>query len=102
MEAVFQAPKRRARVYETYEAPLPIPTLEQDATQQQQLVFKAELVNNHVIVRDLNHIQSLYSKVGPQNTAHSCPEPCILRVTLYTTVMMLYIHQRENGPYGNV
>lgn len=66
MEAVFQAPKRRAKVYEAYEAPLPLPIFEQDARQHHHVVFKAELVNNHVIVRDPYHILSLYSKVGPQ------------------------------------
>ena len=68
MEAVFQAPKRRARVYEAYEAPLPVPIYEQDVTNPHHLVFKAELLNNHVIVRNPDYIQSLYSKVGQQNT----------------------------------
>ncbi|XP_012688129.2 tRNA-splicing endonuclease subunit Sen2 [Clupea harengus] len=62
MEAVFQAPKRRARVYEAYEAPLPVPIFEQDVTNPHHLVFKAELLNNHVIVRNPDYIQSLYSK----------------------------------------
>lgn len=76
MEAVFQAPKRRARVYEAYEAPLPIPTSQHDTTQQHHhLVLKADLVNNHVIVRDPYHILCLYSKVGSQNTDYSCSDP---------------------------
>ncbi|XP_041946296.1 tRNA-splicing endonuclease subunit Sen2 isoform X1 [Alosa sapidissima] len=62
MEAVFQAPKRRARVYEVYEAPLPVLTFDQDAAHRHHLVFKAELINNHVIVRHPDYIQSLYSK----------------------------------------
>ncbi|XP_030633503.1 tRNA-splicing endonuclease subunit Sen2 [Chanos chanos] len=62
-EAVFQAPKRRAKIYESYEAPLPVPFLkEQTSLHQGRPVFKAELVNQYVIVRDPYDIQALYGK----------------------------------------
>ncbi|XP_063072681.1 tRNA-splicing endonuclease subunit Sen2 [Engraulis encrasicolus] len=62
MEAVFQPPKRRARVYESYEGPLPVPTSQQNVTQPHKLIFKAELVNNRVIVKEPAHIHNLYTK----------------------------------------
>ncbi|KAJ8395327.1 hypothetical protein AAFF_G00033120 [Aldrovandia affinis] len=61
-EAVFEAPKRRARVYESYEAPFPVPTSAEDAKLQEHHVYRAEIVNQHVIVRDPDHIQALYGK----------------------------------------
>uniref|UniRef100_A0AAY4DG29 tRNA-splicing endonuclease subunit Sen2 n=1 Tax=Denticeps clupeoides TaxID=299321 RepID=A0AAY4DG29_9TELE len=53
--AVFQAPKRRPRVYEAYEAPLPAPRAGEDG-------FSAELVHGHVVVRDPGHVQALYGQ----------------------------------------
>lgn len=62
MEAVFQAPKRRPRVYETYDAPFPVPLAAVDARLQQTLIYRADMVNQHVVVRDPDHIQALYGK----------------------------------------
>ncbi|XP_041747158.1 tRNA-splicing endonuclease subunit Sen2 isoform X2 [Coregonus clupeaformis] len=61
-DAVFQAPKRRARVYEAYDAPFPVPLAAEEARLQQTLIYRAEMVNQHVIVRDPEHIQALYGK----------------------------------------
>ncbi|XP_023655551.1 tRNA-splicing endonuclease subunit Sen2 isoform X1 [Paramormyrops kingsleyae] len=60
-EAVFQAPKRRARVYESYEAPFPVLGYENEADLEQH-IYRAEIVNQHVIVRDPKHIEALYGK----------------------------------------
>uniref|UniRef100_A0A672FC18 tRNA-intron lyase n=1 Tax=Salarias fasciatus TaxID=181472 RepID=A0A672FC18_SALFA len=52
MQADFRAPRRRTRVREDYQAPLP-----RDRTH-----FRAELINQHVLVRDPDHIQKLYKQ----------------------------------------
>ncbi|CAB1315719.1 unnamed protein product [Coregonus sp. 'balchen'] len=65
-DAVFQAPKRRARVYEAYDAPFPVPLAAEEARLQQTLIYRAEMVNQHVIVRDPEHIQALYGKASYQ------------------------------------
>lgn len=52
MEAGFRAPKRRTRVYEVYEGPLP---LNQDHDQ-----IRADLINQQVLVQDPEHIRTLY------------------------------------------
>uniref|UniRef100_A0A674C202 tRNA-splicing endonuclease subunit Sen2 n=1 Tax=Salmo trutta TaxID=8032 RepID=A0A674C202_SALTR len=62
MDAVFQAPKRRPRVYEAYDAPFPVPLAAVDARLQQTLIYRADMVNQHVVVRDPEHIQALYGK----------------------------------------
>ncbi|KAM6979838.1 LOW QUALITY PROTEIN: tRNA-splicing endonuclease subunit Sen2 [Aplochiton taeniatus] len=61
-EAVFQAPKRRARVYEAYGTSFPVPLSHEDAVSQDERVYRAELVNHHIVVRDPRHIHALYSK----------------------------------------
>lgn len=61
-EAVFQAPKRRARVYEAYEAPFPVPLTAEEARLQVDVVYRAEILNKNVIVRNPDHIQALYCK----------------------------------------
>ncbi|KAG9260360.1 tRNA-splicing endonuclease subunit Sen2 isoform X1 [Astyanax mexicanus] len=64
MEAVFQAPKRRPKVYESFESPLPVPFTSVQGTSSLQgaLICKAEIINQHVIVREADHIQALYGK----------------------------------------
>nr|XP_006631170.1 PREDICTED: tRNA-splicing endonuclease subunit Sen2 [Lepisosteus oculatus]XP_015203520.1 PREDICTED: tRNA-splicing endonuclease subunit Sen2 [Lepisosteus oculatus]XP_015203521.1 PREDICTED: tRNA-splicing endonuclease subunit Sen2 [Lepisosteus oculatus] len=61
-EAVFQAPKRRARVYESYAGPFPV-TVSADKGQNKECrIYRAEIVNQHVLVRDPEDIQALYGK----------------------------------------
>ncbi|KAJ8258649.1 hypothetical protein COCON_G00176610 [Conger conger] len=78
-EAVFQAPKRRVRVYESYEAPFPVPVSAEDAQFQQHHVYRAEILNQHVIVRDPDHIQAIYGKgfFGKGILSRSRPEHSI-------------------------
>ncbi|XP_070289709.1 tRNA-splicing endonuclease subunit Sen2 [Myotis yumanensis] len=56
-EAFFHAPKRKRRVYENYESPFPIPFGQKDFK-----IFRAEMINNNVIVRDAEDIEQLYGK----------------------------------------
>ncbi|KAL1265203.1 hypothetical protein QQF64_003230 [Cirrhinus molitorella] len=58
-EAVFQAPKRRAKVYESFEAPLPILLSAED---EEHIIYRAEIIGHHVIVTNPAHIQPLYEK----------------------------------------
>uniref|UniRef100_A0A2K5SI75 tRNA-splicing endonuclease subunit Sen2 n=1 Tax=Cebus imitator TaxID=2715852 RepID=A0A2K5SI75_CEBIM len=59
-EAVFHAPKRKRRVYETYESPLPIPFGQDHGPQKEFKIFRAEMINNNVIVRNAEDIEQLY------------------------------------------
>uniref|UniRef100_A0A2K5DAS6 tRNA-splicing endonuclease subunit Sen2 n=1 Tax=Aotus nancymaae TaxID=37293 RepID=A0A2K5DAS6_AOTNA len=59
-EAVFHAPKRKRRVYETYESPLPIPFGQDHGPQKEFKIFHAEMINNNVIVRNAEDIEQLY------------------------------------------
>ncbi|XP_042259529.1 tRNA-splicing endonuclease subunit Sen2 [Thunnus maccoyii] len=51
MQAEFRAPRRRPRVYEQYEAPLPVSSH-----------FRADLINQHVLVCDPDHIQKIHNQ----------------------------------------
>lgn len=64
MEAIFHAPKRRLKVYESFEAPLPVSFSKDSPSEQQIQTYKAELIQQHVIVRESEHIQALYGKVS--------------------------------------
>ncbi|PNI53349.1 TSEN2 isoform 2 [Pan troglodytes] len=61
-EAVFHAPKRKRRVYETYESPLPIPFGQDHGPLKEFKIFRAEMINNNVIVRNAEDIEQLYGK----------------------------------------
>lgn len=54
-EAVFQAPKRRVKVYERFEAPLPV-------CDEEHIIFRADIISHHVIVTDPAHILTLYQR----------------------------------------
>ncbi|KAK7128277.1 hypothetical protein R3I93_020775 [Phoxinus phoxinus] len=58
-EAVFQAPKRRARVYESFEAPLPVLLSSQD---EDRIIYRAELISHQVLVTDPAHTLTLYAR----------------------------------------
>lgn len=59
-EAVFQAPKRRAKVYECFEAPLPVSWSSED---EDHIIYRAEIISHQVIVTNPAHIQTLYERV---------------------------------------
>ncbi|XP_036594942.1 tRNA-splicing endonuclease subunit Sen2 [Trichosurus vulpecula] len=61
-EAVFHAPKRKRRVYESYESPFPIPFCQEVTPQRDFQVYRAEIINNNVIVRSAEAIKELYGK----------------------------------------
>ncbi|KAG1962684.1 tRNA-splicing endonuclease subunit Sen2 [Pimephales promelas] len=58
-EAVFQAPKRRAKVYESFEAPLPVLLSSQD---EDRNIYSAEIISHQVIVTDPAHTLILYER----------------------------------------
>uniref|UniRef100_A0A5F9CGJ4 tRNA-splicing endonuclease subunit Sen2 n=1 Tax=Oryctolagus cuniculus TaxID=9986 RepID=A0A5F9CGJ4_RABIT len=61
-EAVFHAPKRRRRVHESYESPWPIPLAQDCGPQSEFRMFRAEMINNSVVVRSPEDIGQLYGK----------------------------------------
>ncbi|NWZ71892.1 SEN2 endonuclease, partial [Acrocephalus arundinaceus] len=56
-EAVFHPPRRKRRVFETYEAPFPV-----DVGGKDFRLCQAEIINNNVIVRNTEDIEQLYNK----------------------------------------
>ncbi|XP_068107895.1 tRNA-splicing endonuclease subunit Sen2 isoform X2 [Hyperolius riggenbachi] len=60
-QAVFHAPRRKRRVYESYESPFPIP-MSHDSCVKEFRVCQAEMVHHSVIVRNLEEIELLYGK----------------------------------------
>uniref|UniRef100_A0A8C2WQW1 tRNA-splicing endonuclease subunit Sen2 n=1 Tax=Cyclopterus lumpus TaxID=8103 RepID=A0A8C2WQW1_CYCLU len=57
MQAEFRAPRRRARVHEEYVAPLPV-----SRSPEERSNFRAELINQHVLVCHPDHIQKIYNQ----------------------------------------
>ncbi|XP_042129800.2 tRNA-splicing endonuclease subunit Sen2 isoform X1 [Peromyscus maniculatus bairdii] len=61
-EAVFRAPKRKRRVYESYESPLPIPFGQDQGPRKEFRIFRAEMISNSVVVRGVEDMEQLYGK----------------------------------------
>nr|XP_005309127.1 tRNA-splicing endonuclease subunit Sen2 isoform X2 [Chrysemys picta bellii] len=61
-EAVFHAPRRKRRVFESYDSPFPIPASQEDICGNDFKLYQAEIINNNVIVRNPKDIEQLYSK----------------------------------------
>ncbi|XP_057561271.1 tRNA-splicing endonuclease subunit Sen2 isoform X3 [Hippopotamus amphibius kiboko] len=61
-EAVFRPPKRKRRVYESYESPLPIPFGQDCGPKKDFRMFRAEMINNNVIVRNAEDMEQLYGE----------------------------------------
>lgn len=66
-EAVFRAPKRKRRVYESYESPLPIPFGQDQGPGKEFRIFQAEMISNNVVVRGAEDMEQLYGKVSPDS-----------------------------------
>ena len=80
-EAVFRPPKRKRRVHDSYESPLPIPCGQDCGPEKDFRIFRAEMINSHVIVRGLEDMEQLYGKVGVGSLARllpDSPEPAML------------------------
>ncbi|KAM5148422.1 tRNA-splicing endonuclease subunit Sen2 isoform 2-T2 [Mantella aurantiaca] len=60
-QATFHAPRRKRKVYESYESPFPVP-LSHDSYVKDFRVCQAEIINNFIIVRSLEDILLLYGK----------------------------------------
>lgn len=58
MQAEFRAPRRRVRVQEDYEAPLPVRHRPGQTSE-----FRGQLLNQHVLVCDQDHIRRIHSQV---------------------------------------
>lgn len=75
-EAVFRAPKRKRRVYESYQSPLPIPFGPDQDPRKEFRIFQAEMISNNVVVRGAEDMEQLYGKVSPALSS-SFPEQAI-------------------------
>ncbi|KAM9134367.1 tRNA-splicing endonuclease subunit Sen2 isoform 2-T4 [Pangshura tecta] len=62
VEAVFHAPRRKRRVFESYDSPFPVPASQEDICGKYFKIYQAEIINNNVIVRNPKDIEQLYSK----------------------------------------
>ncbi|KAF1652505.1 tRNA-splicing endonuclease subunit Sen2, partial [Aptenodytes patagonicus] len=56
-EAVFHPPRRKRRVFESYDSPFPV-----DVGGKDFRICQAEIINNNVIVRNPEDIERLYNK----------------------------------------
>ncbi|KAF1591398.1 tRNA-splicing endonuclease subunit Sen2, partial [Eudyptes moseleyi] len=56
-EAVFRPPRRKRRVFESYDSPFPV-----DVGGKDFRICQAEIINNNVIVRNPEDIERLYNK----------------------------------------
>nr|XP_020658231.1 tRNA-splicing endonuclease subunit Sen2 isoform X1 [Pogona vitticeps]XP_020658232.1 tRNA-splicing endonuclease subunit Sen2 isoform X1 [Pogona vitticeps]XP_020658233.1 tRNA-splicing endonuclease subunit Sen2 isoform X1 [Pogona vitticeps]XP_020658234.1 tRNA-splicing endonuclease subunit Sen2 isoform X1 [Pogona vitticeps] len=61
-EAVFHPPRRKRRVYESYDSPFPIFFSEDSIDRNNCKICQAEIINNNVIVKNPEDIEQLYSK----------------------------------------
>lgn len=57
-EAVFHPPRRKRRIFESYDSPFPVAVGGKDFR-----MCRAEILNNNVIVRNPEDIELLYNKV---------------------------------------
>ncbi|NXG35960.1 SEN2 endonuclease, partial [Dromaius novaehollandiae] len=80
-EAVFQPPRRKRRIFESYESPFPV-----DVDGKDFRIYQAEIINNNVIVRNPEDIEQLYSKgyFGKGILSRSRPEYSISDPLLVT------------------
>lgn len=62
-EAVFHPPRRKRKVYESYDSPFPISPSVEGSHGKVYKMCRAELINNNVIVKNPEDIEQLYSKV---------------------------------------
>ncbi|XP_070793102.1 tRNA-splicing endonuclease subunit Sen2 isoform X1 [Pituophis catenifer annectens] len=61
-EAVFHPPRRKRKVYESYDSPFPISPSVEGSHGRVYKVCRAELINNNVIVKNPEDIEQIYSK----------------------------------------
>ncbi|PIN99535.1 hypothetical protein AB205_0047590, partial [Aquarana catesbeiana] len=71
-QAIFHAPRRKRKVYESYESPFPLP-LSHDSYAKDFRICQAEIINNFIIVRNLEDILLLYGKSIPKSEARNSP-----------------------------
>ncbi|TKS65697.1 tRNA-splicing endonuclease subunit [Collichthys lucidus] len=57
MQAEFRPPRRRTRVHEEYQAPLPV-----SRSPEERSHFRAQLINQHVLVCHPDHIQNIHNQ----------------------------------------
>ncbi|XP_048345663.1 tRNA-splicing endonuclease subunit Sen2 isoform X2 [Sphaerodactylus townsendi] len=61
-EAVFHPPRRKRKVYESYDSPFPISVPWDGVCGRDYRICQAEIINKNIIVRNPEDIEQLYSK----------------------------------------
>ncbi|XP_067907931.1 tRNA-splicing endonuclease subunit Sen2 isoform X2 [Heterodontus francisci] len=61
-EASFRVPKKKRRVYESYEAPFPVSLTQEETSSKEHEHYYAEMMNNSIIVRKPEDMKALYGK----------------------------------------
>ncbi|XP_015275739.1 PREDICTED: tRNA-splicing endonuclease subunit Sen2 [Gekko japonicus] len=61
-EAVFRPPRRKRKVYESYDSPFPISAPQDGVYGREDKICQAEIINKNVIVKNPEDIAQLYSK----------------------------------------
>ncbi|XP_054831754.1 tRNA-splicing endonuclease subunit Sen2 isoform X2 [Eublepharis macularius] len=61
-EAVFHPPRRKRKVYESYESPFPISASHDNVYGGNYKICQAEIINKNVVVKNPEDIEQLYSK----------------------------------------
>ncbi|XP_074861434.1 tRNA-splicing endonuclease subunit Sen2 isoform X2 [Carettochelys insculpta] len=61
-EAIFHAPRKKRRVFESFDSPFPISSSLEDIWGKDFRICQAEVINNNVIVRNPEDMEQLYSK----------------------------------------
>ncbi|XP_044307308.1 tRNA-splicing endonuclease subunit Sen2 [Varanus komodoensis] len=84
-EAVFHPPRRKRRVYESYDSPFPISSSKEGIHGKVYKICQAEIINNNVIVKNPEDIKELYSKgfFGKGILSRSHPEYSISDPVLF-------------------
>ncbi|MEE6523346.1 hypothetical protein FKM82_022208 [Ascaphus truei] len=61
-QATFRAPRRKRKVYESYQSPFPVPLSHEDSYADDFKICQAEIINNSVVVTSPQDIELLYGK----------------------------------------
>ncbi|NWX09474.1 SEN2 endonuclease, partial [Caloenas nicobarica] len=96
-EAVFHPPRRKRRVFETYDSPFPV-----DVGGKDFRMCRAEIINNNVIVSNPEDIEQLYNKgyfgkgiLSRSRPVHSISDPSLVSKWQGTNINMPIITSKK-------
>lgn len=62
-EAIFHPPRRKRKVYESYDSPFPVSAPQDGVYGRGDKICQAEIINKNVIVKNPEDIEQLYCRV---------------------------------------